>query len=146
MFGQFREKQLQILIGIEAVGLCCFSDTVKHGTGSGTIICFYKNKVLTPDGEWTDCLLSVVVVGRDVAVSQEYTKIFFRVDAVGKSLADCTVMSYLTILVFYPREISVNLFWSFARCWISGLKNGQSIRLNITDVVSVWQTKKVSPY
>ena len=106
------EKQFQILIGVNLIGLGCFYEAVKHGAGFCTIVGFHENEVLSADGKRTDSLFRIVVIGWNHSVIQEYTKVFFLIDAVSESFPDSAVMCDLTVLLFYPFEISVNLLLS----------------------------------
>lgn len=67
MLGQFGEKKFQILVGVETVGLGRLDDAVKHCAGFCATVGLHDDKVLSPDGEGTDRLLGMVVVGRNVA-------------------------------------------------------------------------------
>lgn len=64
-------------------------------------------------------LFSIVVIGRDHSVIQEYTKVFFLIDAVSENFPDRAVMCDLTVLLFYPFEISVNLLLKFSLTLLS---------------------------
>lgn len=50
------EKQFQILIGVNLIGLGCFYKAVKHGAGFCAIVGFHENEVLSADGKRTDSL------------------------------------------------------------------------------------------
>ncbi len=67
MLGQFGKKEFQILVSVEAIGLGRFDNAVKHCAGFCTVVGLHDDKVLSSDGEGTNRLLGMVVVGRNVA-------------------------------------------------------------------------------
>lgn len=108
MLRNLSEKQIKILKGIQIICFGCFNQSVQDNTGFGSIGRFNQNKIFPTKSKWTDCLLGVVIVHRNVAIGEKDTQIFFLIDAVCKSFADGTVWDYLGIFLFYPREISIN--------------------------------------
>ena len=102
MLRNLSEKQIEVLKGIQSICFGCFNQAVQDSTGFGSIGRFDQNKIFPTKSKWTDCLLGVVIVHRDVAIGEKDTQMFFLIDAVCKSFADGTVWGYLGIFLFYP--------------------------------------------
>ena len=130
------EKQIKILKGIQSIYFGCFNQAVQDSTGFCSIGRFNQNKIFSTKSKWTDCLLGVVIVHRNVAIGEKDTQIFFLIDAVCKSFADGTVWGYLGIFLFYPCEISINFLRENKLTMLLAIRYRQISIRNISVIMS----------
>lgn len=109
------------------------------------IVGFHENEVLSADGKRTDSLFRIAVIGWNHSAIQEYTKVFFLIDAVSGSFPDSAVVCDLTVLLFYPFEISVNLLLKISLTLLSPVSVRQVIEFvvgmkNVSNHVAGFQS------
>ena len=104
---QFRKKELEVLVGVDLIGLRSLYEAIQDSAGFCPVIGLYDDEILPAKSEWSNGLLGVVVIHRDVSVRKELPKVFFLMNTVSQSLANSAVVSNLFVFRFCPLEIGI---------------------------------------